>query len=189
MKLISFRINGESGYGVVRDDGVVALSGRMNFADLRSLIAANGLAEAAKLAATLKADFKIESAQLLPPIPNPGKIICVGLNYRDHAKEAGLEIPRVPAIFSKFSNIVIGPNEPIILPRISKKPDYEAELAFVIGPGGRNISAEDAWNHVFGYTIVNDVSDRASGSSTLLGCSTCLVIGRHCPGNNVRSIN
>jgi 2-keto-4-pentenoate hydratase/2-oxohepta-3-ene-1,7-dioic acid hydratase in catechol pathway len=97
---------------------------------------------------------------LLAPIPRPPKFICVGLNYRDHAREAALELPAVPAIFSKFSNVVIGPNAPIILPNVSKKPDYEAEFAFIIGPGGRNISAAHAMEHVFGYTIVNDVSAR-----------------------------
>ncbi len=104
--------------------------------------------------------YPLSSVKLLAPIPRPPKFICVGLNYRDHAREAGLEIPKVPAIFSKFSNVVIGPGEPIVLPRISKKPDYEAEFAFVIGKGGRAIPASRAMEHVFGYTIVNDVSAR-----------------------------
>ena len=104
--------------------------------------------------------YALASVKLLAPVPRPPKFICVGLNYRDHAKEAGLEIPRVPAIFSKFSNIVIGPGDPIVLPAISTKPDYEAEFAFVIGRGGRAIPAVRAMQHVFGYTIVNDVSAR-----------------------------
>jgi 2-keto-4-pentenoate hydratase/2-oxohepta-3-ene-1,7-dioic acid hydratase in catechol pathway len=96
----------------------------------------------------------------------------VGLNYRDHAAEARLEIPKVPTIFNKFTNVVIGPGEPIVLPKVSRKPDYEAEFAFVIGPGGRYISAADAMNHVFGYTIVNDVSARdfqGASSQWLMG--------------------
>jgi 2-keto-4-pentenoate hydratase/2-oxohepta-3-ene-1,7-dioic acid hydratase in catechol pathway len=160
MKLISFRINGESGYGVVRDDGVVALSGRMNFADLRSLIAANGLAEAAKLAATLKADFKIESAQLLPPIPNPGKIICVGLNYRDHVAETGRELTEKPALFARYPESQIGHLQPMIKPIESDQFDYEGELAVVIGKPGRRIREPEAASHIAGYACYNDGSVR-----------------------------
>src|ERR1700688_5113861 len=77
--------------------------------------------------------YNLSAVRLLAPIPRPPKFICVGLNYRDHAREAGLEIPSVPTIFSKFSNVVIGPGAPIVLPKISKRPDYEAEFAFIIG--------------------------------------------------------
>lgn len=104
--------------------------------------------------------YALSAVKLLAPIPRPPKLICVGLNYRDHALEAGLEIPTIPTIFSKFSNVVIGPGEPIVLPRVSTRPDYEAEFAFVIGPGARHIPAARAMDHVFGYTIVNDVSAR-----------------------------
>jgi 2-keto-4-pentenoate hydratase/2-oxohepta-3-ene-1,7-dioic acid hydratase in catechol pathway len=100
------------------------------------------------------------SVTLLAPIPRPPKFICVGLNYRDHAIESGLPIPEIPVIFSKFSNTVIGPGAPIVLPKNSTKPDYEAELAFVIGKPGRHIPADKWLEHVAGYTIVNDVSAR-----------------------------
>jgi 2-keto-4-pentenoate hydratase/2-oxohepta-3-ene-1,7-dioic acid hydratase in catechol pathway len=84
----------------------------------------------------------------------------VGLNYRDHAIESGMEIPKVPTIFNKFATSIIGPGEKIVLPKKSEKPDYEAEFAVIIGRGGRHIS-EDKWqDHVFGYTILNDVSAR-----------------------------
>lgn len=108
----------------------------------------------------------LDSVTLLAPVPRPPKFICVGLNYRDHAAEARMEIPKVPTIFSKFSNVVIGPGAPVILPKVSAKPDYEAEFAFVIGPGGRNIPAERAYEHVFGYTIVNDISARDFQTAT-----------------------
>jgi 2-keto-4-pentenoate hydratase/2-oxohepta-3-ene-1,7-dioic acid hydratase in catechol pathway len=99
-------------------------------------------------------------ARLRAPIPRPPKVICVGLNYRDHAEETGLKIPEVPTIFAKFPTAIIGPRQPIILPRNSSKPDYEAEFAVVIGKGGRHIP-EDRWEqHVFGYTCFNDVSAR-----------------------------
>jgi 2-keto-4-pentenoate hydratase/2-oxohepta-3-ene-1,7-dioic acid hydratase in catechol pathway len=102
----------------------------------------------------------LDEITLLAPIPRPPKFICVGLNYRDHAAESHSEIPNVPTIFSKFSNTVIAPGEPIVLPKNSTKPDYEAEFAFVIGRGGRHIAAEHWQQHVAGYTIVNDVSAR-----------------------------
>ncbi len=98
--------------------------------------------------------------RLCAPIPRPRKLICVGLNYRDHAAETGAQIPTVPTIFNKFATSVIGPGDNIVLPRVSKAPDYEAEFAFVIGKGGRHIAAADWRNHVFGYTIVNDVTGR-----------------------------
>jgi 2-keto-4-pentenoate hydratase/2-oxohepta-3-ene-1,7-dioic acid hydratase in catechol pathway len=105
-------------------------------------------------------DIPLSSVKLTAPVPRPPKFICVGLNYRDHAIESKMEIPTVPTIFNKFPNVVIGPDEPIVLPKNSTRPDYEAEMAFVIGKGGRHIPAEKWQEHVFGYTIVNDVSAR-----------------------------
>jgi 2-keto-4-pentenoate hydratase/2-oxohepta-3-ene-1,7-dioic acid hydratase in catechol pathway len=104
--------------------------------------------------------FPLNSVTLLAPVPRPPKLICVGLNYRDHALESKMEIPKVPTIFSKFPSAIIGPGEPIILPKNSTQPDYEAEFAFVIGRGGRHIPADRWREHVFGYTIINDVSAR-----------------------------
>ena len=99
-------------------------------------------------------------ARLRAPIPSPPKIICIGLNYRDHAAEAKLPVPDVPTVFAKYANTVTGHMHPIVLPKNSLKPDYEAEFAVVIGKGGRHIP-QDRWReHVFGYTIVNDVSAR-----------------------------
>jgi len=94
------------------------------------------------------------------PIPRPPKVICIGLNYRDHAIESNLPIPETPTVFAKFSTAVIGHGHPIVLPKASTRPDYEAEFAVVIGRGGRHIP-EAAWrDHIFGYTILNDVSAR-----------------------------
>jgi 2-keto-4-pentenoate hydratase/2-oxohepta-3-ene-1,7-dioic acid hydratase in catechol pathway len=102
----------------------------------------------------------LHSVQVVAPILRPNKLLCVGLNYRDHALESNMEIPKVPTIFNKFASSIIGPGEKIILPKKSEKPDYEAEFAVVIGKGGRHIP-EDKWKeHVFGYTIINDVSAR-----------------------------
>jgi 2-keto-4-pentenoate hydratase/2-oxohepta-3-ene-1,7-dioic acid hydratase in catechol pathway len=94
------------------------------------------------------------------PIDRPGKIVCVGLNYRDHAEEQGTELPGAPLLFAKWPNALIGPGEPIVIPRISKQVDYEAELGVVIGEHVRGISEEDALHAVRGYICLNDVSAR-----------------------------
>jgi 2-keto-4-pentenoate hydratase/2-oxohepta-3-ene-1,7-dioic acid hydratase in catechol pathway len=93
-------------------------------------------------------------------IERPAKIICVGLNYRDHAEETGAELPKAPLLFAKWGNTLIGHGEPILLPAASQEVDYEAELGVVIGTGGRNIAEADALGHVRGYICVNDVSAR-----------------------------
>lgn len=124
----------------------------------------------------------LERVALLAPVPKPPKFICIGLNYRDHAAEAKMEIPAVPTVFSKFTNAVIGPGAKIVLPKNSAKPDYEAEFAFVIGVGGRHIKAQDWRKHVWGYTCVNDVSARdfqLATSQWLMGktCDTFAPMG------------
>lgn len=93
-------------------------------------------------------------------VPRPGKIICIGLNYRDHAEESGMAIPKSPIIFSKFGTCVIGPNDSILVPKDSEQTDYEAEFAVVIGKTAKYVKAEDAMDYVLGYTNFNDVSAR-----------------------------
>ena len=97
---------------------------------------------------------------LLAPIPRPGKILCIGLNYKDHAAESNQPIPDHPTVFAKYNNTVIGPGAAIVLPTVTRKVDYEAEFAFVIGRTARNVKAADALKYVAGYTIFNDVSAR-----------------------------
>jgi 2-keto-4-pentenoate hydratase/2-oxohepta-3-ene-1,7-dioic acid hydratase in catechol pathway len=98
--------------------------------------------------------------RLLSPVPDPRKIICVGLNYRDHARESGAPIPEEPVLFSKFGTALVGPEDPIVLPPVSQEVDYEAELVVVIGRGGRFIPVEKAMEHVAGYSCGHDVSAR-----------------------------
>jgi 2-keto-4-pentenoate hydratase/2-oxohepta-3-ene-1,7-dioic acid hydratase in catechol pathway len=98
--------------------------------------------------------------QLLPPVPAPEKILCIGLNYRDHAIETGSEIPTLPVVFSKFNSALLGHGGQIALPAISKNVDYEAELVVVIGKSARNVSTDEAMDFVFGYTCGHDVSAR-----------------------------
>lgn len=112
------------------------------------------------------ARFPLGEVQLHAPIKNPPRIFCIGLNYRDHAIESRLEIPKFPVVFFKMTPSIIGPDEAILLPRETAEPDYEAELAVVMGRGGYRISAEAAMEHVYGYTILNDVSARDVQFST-----------------------
>ncbi len=90
-----------------------------------------------------------------------GKFICIGLNYSDHAAESGMAVPPEPVIFAKYTSAVCGPNDPILIPRGSVKTDWEVELAFVIGKPGKYIAEADAMNHIAGYMICNDVSERS----------------------------
>ena len=170
MKFVTFQgANARAGAGVLLGDRVVGLA-PAGFADILSVLASGpeGFTKIQSFVQNPPADstFPLSSVQLLAPVPRPPKLICVGLNYRDHAAEARQEIPTVPTIFAKFSNVVIGPGQPIVLPKNSRKPDYEAEFAFVIGTGGRHIAAEAWRDHVFGYTIFNDVSARDVQSAT-----------------------
>ena len=97
---------------------------------------------------------------LKAPVPRPGKLILLGLNYRDHAEETGQQIPEVPTLFAKYNNSVVGPGAAIIIPRATEQIDYEAEFAFVIGRRGHRVPRERALDYVAGYTIINDVSAR-----------------------------
>jgi 2,4-diketo-3-deoxy-L-fuconate hydrolase len=101
-----------------------------------------------------------EDAYWFAPVPRPGKLICVGLNYRDHAAESSMPIPERPVLFSKFATAVIAPGEPVVLPATSQQVDYEAELAVVIGRRAKCVSASRAYDYVLGYTAFNDVSAR-----------------------------
>ncbi len=103
---------------------------------------------------------KRSQAYWLAPVPRPGKMICIGLNYRDHAAESKMKIPEKPVVFSKFATAVIAPGEAVVLPATSAQVDYEAELAVIIGRRARNVSAEKALDYVLGYTVFNDISAR-----------------------------
>jgi 2-keto-4-pentenoate hydratase/2-oxohepta-3-ene-1,7-dioic acid hydratase in catechol pathway len=149
--------------GVLLEDKVVALRGA-GFHDLIAVLAGGSetraMVENWVYQPAPEHTLPLSEVTVLAPIPRPSKLICVGLNYRDHAIESNMEMPKVPTLFCKFSSAIIGPGANIVLPKNSTQPDYEAEFAFVIGKGGRHIPA-DAWQeHVFGYTLINDVSAR-----------------------------
>ncbi|MBS74578.1 fumarylacetoacetate hydrolase family protein [Variovorax sp. Varisp41] len=165
MKLISYQLNGTDSYGAVtgdRADRVVDL--RQIFgeraADLKALIAADLLAEAATAVGQASATLALSELQLLPVIPNPGKIVCVGLNYGEHVRETGREITEQPTLFLRVAESQLAHGEDIVLPPESTRLDYEGEIAVVIGRGGRRIAEADAWSHIAGYACYNDGSIR-----------------------------
>ena len=124
------------------------------------LSAPEGLSAAAHALATGLTKGPFVTGRLLAPVGNPDKVFCIGLNYRDHAIETNSPIPSEPVVFSKFSQAVIGPEEAVVLPKVAHEVDYEAELVVVIGKRGKNISKSNAFSHVAGYTVGNDVSAR-----------------------------
>ncbi|MCX2888631.1 MULTISPECIES: fumarylacetoacetate hydrolase family protein [unclassified Pseudomonas] len=161
MKIASFIYDGRSSYGVVDGDTVSdagAVLGQ-RYSDLRSVLASsNGLDELAALrdAPTLSVD----QVQWLPVIPNPDKVLCVGLNYLKHIVETGREVPKHPTLFTRFASAQVGHDQPLIQPKASAAFDFEGELAIVIGKSGRHISKENALQHVAGYSLFNDGSIR-----------------------------
>jgi len=158
MKLVSFVVNGRQSAGVV-DDEEIADVGAVLDGDLKSLLAADGLARA-RDAVSQAARTPLADAVLLPVIPNPGKIFCVGHNYETHRQETGRDKTEHPSIFVRFADSQIGHGAPLQLPAVSTMFDYEGELAVVIGEGGRAIPAERALEHVAGYSCYNDASVR-----------------------------
>ena len=162
MKLLSFVRNGCAGYGALKEPGqLVDLTSRISgVTGLRELLEQGRLAEAREIAKNSEATLAFNSVRLLPVIPNPSKIICVGINYVAHAKEAGRKVGDYPVIFHRFADSLAAPDEPLLSPAASKVFDYEGELAVIIGKGGSHIAKEDAMKHVAGYSCFNDASAR-----------------------------
>lgn len=162
MKLVSFVLAGRPGYGVVKDQGVIDLGHRLGdrLPSLRALLASGALAEAERVAREATPDLLLHGLEFAPAIPDPDKIICVGLNYRDHVSETGRTITEMPALFARFAGSQVGHLQPLVKPRVSDEFDYEGELAVVIGKAGRHIPVERALEYVAGYACYNEGSVR-----------------------------
>ncbi|MCE9533361.1 MAG: fumarylacetoacetate hydrolase family protein [Planctomycetes bacterium] len=132
--------------------------------NVRQLLAMESAERAAAIDSVLRKKdsirYPVGSAKYLAPVVDPQKIVCVGLNYKDHAEESKMAIPKEPVLFSKFPTALIGHGENIVLPKVSTKVDYEAELVIVIGKRGRHLSAAEAGKYIAGYTVGHDVSAR-----------------------------
>jgi 2-keto-4-pentenoate hydratase/2-oxohepta-3-ene-1,7-dioic acid hydratase in catechol pathway len=160
MKIATFEVHDRVSYGIVRDTGVVDAGSRLSgqFPDLHSVIAAGQLKQLENLSAKAPVDFLLADIRLLKPIPNPGKILCVGVNYPDRAAEYqdNSELPKYPSIFVRFPASLVAHGEPIVRPPESKQLDYEGEVALVVGRRARRIAEGDALSCVAAYTICND---------------------------------
>src|SRR5713226_7384618 len=161
MKLASFTASGRASYGLLVDGGLVDLGARLGarYPTLRAALAGDALGEMARSAGA-KPDIALAQATLLPPIPQPDKIVCIGLNYRAHAAEAGLKVPEHPSLFLRLTNTLVPHGGALVRPSLSSDMDYEGELAVVIGRGGRHIPRAQALDHVAGYACFNDGSLR-----------------------------
>lgn len=158
MRYLSFVHQGRASWGALSGDGVIDLGRRhaAKFPTLRSAIEAG----MAGVDASGPVDLPLAEVTLLPPVTDPQKILCVGLNYKAHAEEGGFKIPEFPSVFMRATNTLIGSGAAMLRPRNSTDFDFEGELAVVIGRGGRHIAPADALGHVFGYTCFNDGSVR-----------------------------
>ncbi len=162
MKLASFSTSQGPSFGVVRDDVIFDLGKRLDgrFADLKALIAADAFREAAQAIEGAQADYALADVTLLPVIPDPEQIFCVGLNYAEHVKETHREVTEQPVIFMRLPASQVGHAQPMLRPPESQQFDYEGEIAVIIGRGGRRIAEADAWEHIAGYACYNDGSVR-----------------------------
>jgi 2-keto-4-pentenoate hydratase/2-oxohepta-3-ene-1,7-dioic acid hydratase in catechol pathway len=162
MKVVSFSVAGgfvRPGY-LLEDTAEVVDLHRAGFNSVMDVITSSETPE-------LSSDrLPLSTVKIHAPLANPPRIFCIGLNYRDHAAESKMELPKFPVVFFKMAPSIIATGEAIVLPPITKEPDYEAEFAFVIGKGGYEIAAQDSMSHVYGYTILNDVSARDIQFST-----------------------
>ena len=165
MKLLSLQEHSQDHSLAVRtENGVVGTVGAPAGVPKTVLALLQGGREAQAALETFVAgatDFLDEATLTLAPcVPNPGKIVCVGLNYRRHAAEAGMAVPQTPILFSKYANALAGNGEVVTLPKVTKQADYEAELAIVIGRRAKDVSEGEAHDYVFGYCNGNDLSAR-----------------------------
>jgi 2-keto-4-pentenoate hydratase/2-oxohepta-3-ene-1,7-dioic acid hydratase in catechol pathway len=162
MKLASYVAQGKAAFGAVIGEGIVDLSERLGgrYAGLRQALAGNALAEMKKAAEGAKPDHRLADVRFLPPIPDPEKILCAGINYRSHAAETGRDLPKQPSMFLRLANTLTGHGGELIRPLVSHSFDFEGELAVVIGRPGRHIPTERALDHVAGYTCFVDGSVR-----------------------------
>jgi acylpyruvate hydrolase len=160
MRVAKVSKGGRIGVAVQTDAGIKAVFGNDAVNDLDALIASGaGLAKAAEAAAAGDSVSE-DDLVFLPPLIRAPKIICLGLNYKDHAAEGGFDVPEFPTIFGRFNSSLIGHGAPIIKPPVSDALDYEGELVAVIGKSGKNISKEAALDHVIAYSVFNDGSIR-----------------------------
>jgi len=203
MRLVSFGEPGCEQAGVVQEDHVIPLqtlepSWAGSLKSLLGRLCPQDIRE--RLAVVDMAGVPLREVRLRPPVPDAGKVICVGLNYVDHAAEQGKTLPETPLLFAKASTALTGPRDDVVIPQGITHVDYEAELACVVGRGGRDIPQEQAMEHVAGYMILNDVSARklqrserqwfrAKSMDTFAPCGPALITADEVPDPYVLDIS
>jgi 2-keto-4-pentenoate hydratase/2-oxohepta-3-ene-1,7-dioic acid hydratase in catechol pathway len=166
MRLVTYEVGSGPRAGVLKGDAIVDIWETLGEdpppggAGLDALVRGRGLEGLAQRVPGVEPQHELRHASLLPPISRPSKIICIGLNYRQHAAEAGVDPPEVPTFFAKFPNALAAPGDEVRLPAYSDKVDYEAEVAFVVADRCKDVPESDALEHVLGYTLLNDLSAR-----------------------------
>jgi 2-keto-4-pentenoate hydratase/2-oxohepta-3-ene-1,7-dioic acid hydratase in catechol pathway len=162
MKLVSFRRAGKDSFGVVVDEGVVDLAPYASEvgSTLKQALARNSLGAIGAMARNAKATLAWAELELLPVVPDPQKILCIGINYLSHVKETGRDLPEKPTIFTRFADSQAAHNASLVRPTVSEKLDFEGELAVVIGRNARHVKAANALDYVAGYSCYNDGSVR-----------------------------
>lgn len=162
MKLIRFGNPGQEKPGLILDDGRRIDASGFGEDYNEAFFGGDGLERLAAWASENADSAPVVDAavRLGPPLARPSKIVCIGLNYADHAKESGADIPKEPILFFKATSAIVGPNDPLVIPKGSVKTDWEVELAFVIGKKASYVSEENAFDHVAGYVLHNDYSER-----------------------------
>ena len=159
MKLIRFGAAGSEKPGVEVEGKRYDVSNIVRDYD-EEFFAGDGLQNLAKIFDTSEAEEVSTDVRLGCPVARPGKIVCIGLNYRNHAKEAGMDVPEEPVVFFKATSSIVGPNDDVVIPKNSEKTDWEVELAVVIGKRANYVEKADAMDHVAGYCLHNDVRER-----------------------------
>lgn len=159
MRIVTFeRADKTQSFGTVQDEAILDAGAELSdtYPDLISVLTAGAVAELKGIGAPVP----FEAVTLLPPVPNPEKILCIGLNYLPHILESGRAKPDYPSIFTRYPSSIVGHDTPIVRPAASREFDYEGELALVIGKAGRHIAQQDAWDHILGYSCFNEGSIR-----------------------------
>jgi 2-keto-4-pentenoate hydratase/2-oxohepta-3-ene-1,7-dioic acid hydratase in catechol pathway len=159
VRLLTFKAEGSVRVGILDGAGIAELPARFG-GDLKEVLANHAVTEIAEAASDLTIGWRLTDVELLPPIPNPGKIICVGVNYRTHRDETGLKPAEYPTLFTRFADTQMADGEPAVKTAATSRFDYEGELAIVVGIAAYKVASENAWSHIAGLSVYNDFSVR-----------------------------